>query len=138
MKTFQAVGNYFHPQHLIGGSSEQKLAAERTIDITLEVYVDITVKLYDIGTFYQEEANWTTSWEKNLSNQALYNNVVKVIFVKLFLDKMIFFLLQEIFNALTRIIGWTAMSLVSLLCLQIGYLICYHFNSGTIWIHLWS
>ena len=74
--------------------------------------------LVNYMTFYQEEANWTTSWEKNLSNQALYNNVVKVIFVKLSLDKMIFFLLQEIFNALTRIIGWTAMSLVSLLCLQ--------------------
>jgi len=74
----EAIGNYFHPQHLIGGSSEQKQAAERTLDgITLE-----------------EEADWTTSWEKNLSNQSLYNNMVK-----------------EIFNALTRIIGWTAMSL---------------------------
>ena len=30
--------------------------------------------------FYKGEANWTTSWEKNLSNQALYNNVVKVKF----------------------------------------------------------
>ena len=46
METFQAIGNYFHPQHLIGGSSEQKQAAERTLDgITLEVCVDITGKL---------------------------------------------------------------------------------------------
>ena len=48
MKTFQAVGNYFHPQHLIGGSSERKQAAERTIDITLEVCDDITGELYNI------------------------------------------------------------------------------------------
>ena len=35
-------------QHLIGGSSEQKQAAERTIDITLEVCVDITGELFKI------------------------------------------------------------------------------------------
>ena len=39
--------------------------------------VDIS-ELYIILLIYKEEANWTTSWEKNLSNQALYNNVVKV------------------------------------------------------------
>merc|ERR1712172_125726 len=42
----------------------------------------------------EKEATWTKAWTKNLSNQALYNNCVK-----------------EIFNAFTRIIGWTAMSL---------------------------
>jgi len=86
----EAIGNYFHPQHLIGGSSEQKQAAERTLDgITLEVCVDITGKLQNIlNTIKQEEADWTTSWEKNLSNQSLYNNMVKV--VKLFNNKYSF------------------------------------------------
>ena len=43
------------------------------------------------------DANWKDAWEKNLSRQTLYNNIVK-----------------EVFNSLTRIIGWSLISFVSL------------------------
>ena len=42
------------------------------------------------------EADWRKAVEKNLARQNLYNNVVK-----------------EVFNSLTRIVGWTLISLVS-------------------------
>merc|ERR1711923_142499 len=40
------------------------------------------------------EADWQAAVEKNLARQNLYNNVIK-----------------EVFNSLTRIIGWTLISL---------------------------
>ena len=42
------------------------------------------------------DADWTLAVEKNLARQTLYNNVVK-----------------EVFNSLTRIIGWSLISVVS-------------------------
>jgi len=76
----KAVQNYFDENGQYFGYQQEaspRQAEDRTLDIELK-----------------KEADWTTAWTKNLSNQALYNNCVK-----------------EIFNALTRIIGWTAMSL---------------------------
>ena len=43
------------------------------------------------------EADWKTALERNLRNQSLYNNMI-----------------NEIFNGLTRIIGWTLIALVRL------------------------
>ena len=44
----------------------------------------------------EDEANWLVAWQKNLSRQSLYNNIVK-----------------EVFNSMTRIIGWALISFVS-------------------------
>ena len=43
----------------------------------------------------EPDANWLEAWEKNLSRQTLYNNIVK-----------------EVFNSMTRIIGWALISFV--------------------------
>ena len=54
--------------------------------------IDRTVSL-------EPEADWQKAVEKNLARQNLYNNVIK-----------------EVFNSLTRIIGWT---LISLVCISV-------------------
>merc|ERR1712083_298596 len=57
-------------------------------------HIDRTVSVEKIVEL-DPEADWKTAVEKNLANQSLYNNAI-----------------NEVFNGLTRIIGWTLIVLV--------------------------